>query len=340
MTGLGVGVAAAITILVAALAALVAGLAMVVVGLVQLNKSAKLRKAETRLIEEQDKAVKGLANEYRAAAEEAEALGFTISDAMSTHIRVTEISNGILEEAVKLIRGLDNEYVELLKELGELGIVLTEEQTDFIILTDLVEALNEEMSKGGKANLDLVAQQIIAIEDMGHAVSEETQAWLSKQEVIAGVNAELNEQIRLQDEIAGLTQGLVRQVTGGKISSSLMGLFQARAGLDIAGNPVSPEEADRLAEFYQRQLDKERDIRLGAQGVEGFAHGGDILGPTLLTSLATGRPYAVAGEAGPEKVVQAGGANHMTVEAFGEPMLDILGENMVARIRTAQGLNA
>ncbi|MCK9602274.1 MAG: phage tail tape measure protein, partial [Sphaerochaeta sp.] len=41
-------------------------------------------------------------------------------------------------------------------------------------------------------------------------------------------------------------------------------------------------------------------------GLKGYAAGGPILGPTLLTSLATMRPYAIAGEAGPEAVVPMG----------------------------------
>lgn len=40
-----------------------------------------------------------------------------------------------------------------------------------------------------------------------------------------------------------------------------------------------------------------------------YADGGPILGPTLLVSAATGRPYALAGEAGPEWVVPVRRAN-------------------------------
>ncbi len=46
--------------------------------------------------------------------------------------------------------------------------------------------------------------------------------------------------------------------------------------------------------------------------IEGYANGGPILGPTLLTSLSTGMPYAVAGEAGPEYVSPSRGGGGIT----------------------------
>ena len=41
--------------------------------------------------------------------------------------------------------------------------------------------------------------------------------------------------------------------------------------------------------------------------VKGYAQGGMITEPTLLSSLRTGKPYGIAGEAGPERIVPGGG---------------------------------
>ena len=43
-------------------------------------------------------------------------------------------------------------------------------------------------------------------------------------------------------------------------------------------------------------------------GLKRFARGGMITEPTLLSSLRTGRPYGIAGETGPERIVPRGGA--------------------------------
>ena len=48
---------------------------------------------------------------------------------------------------------------------------------------------------------------------------------------------------------------------------------------------------------------------LGSIGLPGFAEGGTISEPTLLYGLRSQRPYAIAGEAGVEHVVPAGGGS-------------------------------
>ncbi len=115
----------------------------------------------------------------------------------------------------------------------------------------------------------------------------------------------------------------VGQLTDEEVAADIRAIQKGRELPSEAQEPTEPEP------FDPSQL---------ARGVTRFAHGGPILGPTLLTNLASGRPYAIAGEAGPERVVPSTGTNQMTIEVLGEPVLDILGENLVARIRTSQGL--
>ena len=47
-------------------------------------------------------------------------------------------------------------------------------------------------------------------------------------------------------------------------------------------------------------------------GLKGFAKGGMITEPTLLSSIRTGRPYGIAGEAGPEPIGRGGGGQTIT----------------------------
>ncbi len=73
-----------------------------------------------------------------------------------------------------------------------------------------------------------------------------------------------------------------------------------------------------------------------------YATGGIISEPTLLTSIRTMRPYAVAGEAGPERVSPIGASRVMiTGNNFyvrQESDIDRIGESIVRKIRLTQGL--
>ncbi len=82
---------------------------------------------------------------------------------------------------------------------------------------------------------------------------------------------------------------------------------------------------------------------IGTPGTyETFQHGGVIPEPTLLTSLRTLRPYAIAGEAGPERVspmeslrVMITGNNFYVRQ---ESDIDRIGDSIVRKIRLTHGL--
>ncbi len=66
-------------------------------------------------------------------------------------------------------------------------------------------------------------------------------------------------------------------------------------------------------------------------GYQGFQHGGIIPEPTLLYGLRSMRPYAIAGEAGPERVSPMGSADiriyldgRVIAEKIGAPLVDII----------------
>jgi hypothetical protein len=59
----------------------------------------------------------------------------------------------------------------------------------------------------------------------------------------------------------------------------------------------------------QSGIDYENWAASSGGGIRAYANGGAILEPTLLSSLRTGRPYAIAGENGPERVVPGGGGD-------------------------------
>ncbi|KKL72010.1 hypothetical protein LCGC14_2089170, partial [marine sediment metagenome] len=71
----------------------------------------------------------------------------------------------------------------------------------------------------------------------------------------------------------------------------------------------------------------------------GFAHGGIIPEPTLLTSLRTMRPYAIAGERGPEPVGAVGFRTaNITLELDGRVIAQAIGKPLVDELRMRQAL--
>ena len=96
---------------------------------------------------------------------------------------------------------------------------------------------------------------------------------------------------------------------------------KARAGfVPTEENPVVPWEA------------------IQGDDLGSYANGGPILGPTILSSLRTGRPYAIAGESGPESVVPGGQRADIHVYLDGELLADKVGARLVDTIRIRQGI--
>jgi len=86
--------------------------------------------------------------------------------------------------------------------------------------------------------------------------------------------------------------------------------------------------------------EKEQGPIVIPHGVREYASGGPILGPTVLSSLRTGMPYAVAGERGPESVVPGGGYQtaNIVLEIDGVAFARVAGVPIVDEIRLKTGV--
>ena len=93
----------------------------------------------------------------------------------------------------------------------------------------------------------------------------------------------------------------------------------------FTGAPTSDMMGTNLIEYYLRELG-------------GYQHGGTIREPTLLTSLRTMRPYAVAGEAGVEHITPGGKAINIFVELDGRIIAQAIGQPLVDEIRLRTGI--
>ncbi len=74
---------------------------------------------------------------------------------------------------------------------------------------------------------------------------------------------------------------------------------------------------------------------------KGFQHGGIIPEPTLLYGLKSRRPYAIAGEAGPERVVPSGGGYqtaNIIIQLDGRTLAQAIGQPLVDTIRVRTGV--
>lgn len=140
---------------------------------------------------------------------------------------------------------------------------------------------------------------------------------------------------KLTASVEGLS-GAYRQLQ----SFTGRGLFAgAVAGLEERkGRPLRTGEISHLYEtLYDPESVAERmGISEEQLELEQFQHGGTINEPTLLTSLRTMRPYAIAGEKGKEHVVPDGGGSRMVnifVELDGRVIAKAIGQPLVDELR-------
>ena len=93
----------------------------------------------------------------------------------------------------------------------------------------------------------------------------------------------------------------------------------------FTGAATSDMMGTNLIEYYLHELG-------------GYQHGGTIREPTLLTSLRTMRPYAVAGEAGVEYITPGGKTINIFVELDGRIIAQAIGQPLVDEIRLRTGI--
>lgn len=114
-------------------------------------------------------------------------------------------------------------------------------------------------------------------------------------------------------------------------------LFGGGAAGDTYAGGVSAEQRREQASAARFSEEQRRKVALRGK-LGAYQHGGPILGPTLLSSLRTGRPYAVAGEAGPESVVPGGRTINLYIEIDGQVFASAIGVPLVEEIRLKTGV--
>ncbi|MDV2988576.1 MAG: phage tail tape measure protein [Dehalogenimonas sp.] len=157
------------------------------------------------------------------------------------------------------------------------------------------------------------------------------------------------------DFVTGLVNGAIDMING------LINLINKIPGVDIPNLDKIDQATDKInkytesvygmptAEIAPTVLNEEA-LAVGVTKSDQeramlklYADGGPIVGPTLLSSLSTGKPYAIAGEAGPEWVGPAGGGGghktaNIVVQLDGRTIAKALGQPLVDLIRVKTGI--
>jgi len=132
---------------------------------------------------------------------------------------------------------------------------------------------------------------------------------------------------RIEKEQAGLDAAFKRRLQ--KLKDQLEAKIETEEASLQATQERLDKEEDALRRYYRDALEQERlyleALRIMREEYEEYGapvyhsgeswwrdllpwqHGGVIKEPTLLTSMRTGMPYAIAGEAGPERISPMGG---------------------------------
>ncbi len=323
------GLGASFTALLIPIGLLIAAFAVLGTGLVLLAshklKVAELTRLNAQATEEYTKMLAGEANGYSA----------------------------VLEKQIKLYESFGN----LTKAQRESLAVLKER---LITIKAEEEALKAEEATQARVAANMaVSQQQVAIINAQNIASYQLladEARKARQELDAAMNVKFGMPADIANMLehaksVGATEAMLAQFQGpetaqgwANIRVMLASLIQGLAGqagtnrerqlaLDMAaaGNTLQ-EILDALG--YSNVGELSEAIGLGTLGIPGFARGGLIPEPTLLTSLRTMRPYAIAGEAGPERVVPGSGSGNGKVnitvlldsrilaEALNQPMVD------------------
>lgn len=207
------------------------------------------------------------------------------------------------KESVETIQGLNDEMApaDVMARISELG---------------------QEISPDGVLGKGLSEAQAI-LEDKNNALMAQTGIVSGLKDEIAGYEAEIE---NINDAIETISSQWDRAIAAQKAAVESLGntIDDTKAKLDylqtgkwsgdeinMPGTIISGDQ--RRTDLNKDNYTEHKSFDKGYYYVPRFANGGDIPEPTLLYGLKSMRPYALAGEAGPEKVVPAGKTADKTV---------------------------
>jgi len=269
-----------------------------------------------------------LANEELADEERAriEARIEAIEDANLEEQILLERNNAI--KAAKMDTYYKDEISKVESNAADKISKLEENKNEEIKLVE--EQLDEELALLEEQRLEKISMMEEALSDYERHLSERKSA------LDTALADELQSYQKWAEEM---------QAISGSIGDPILQLAFAQKyneAMEAAGQEDKkidlPDVADSVDQSY---VDRARAIATGGD-IVAYASGGPILGPTLLTRLSDMKPYAIAGEAGPESVVPHGGFQtaNITLNLDSRTIAQVLGARLVNDIRISQGIRS
>lgn len=215
----------------------------------------------------------------------AQAMSQAITDALSTVSEKATLTSQLAATAfenIKLRMGETGNQSDLLNaQFQSLNIQLNS-QTDIIAL---VEKAYQDMSDAkGTASVEAVKLEL--------QLESERKKYLELKAAIDDTNQSLKKQAYFEAALASGNKKKINEAANVRaVDASLGGHY------DTGGTWVSAGPGGEYDDLSQDQIDNWTKTN-----IPGFANGGIINKPVLLSDLSTGVPVGVAGEAGPEAI--------------------------------------
>ena len=263
----------------------------------------------------------------------------------------------ILPTLLKMLAMLKVAFLALMTPIGGLiaglalvaiGITaLISRQKEYDRIREESLKVQEEWQKAlaGEANqyLELAMANIKARAAMG-ALTEAELAW--KEAIVAAIEeqekqlATTNSQTTAMDKLRAATKRYYASLPKAKaISATFRSPEQrARFAAEAAEWEAKATEHAAAGELNAAAFAAQQAASMQTR-LQQFGHGGLIEEPTLLTSMRTMKPYAVAGEAGPERISPMGTEQMMTIiqELDGKRISKTIMPYVVGEIRLRTG---
>jgi uncharacterized membrane protein len=198
--------------------------------------------------------------------------------------------------------------------------LIKNKQTEALV-TEHQLKVTEALTEAQNGNTDALYDAITAAKEAGMAIDEQTQAWYEGQTALKQYEIDYAEYIKKVKEAEEAERQLRREIELKNKAMFSGALQQAFPGGIPEGDLVS------IARDYYGYK--------GGNPYDKYASGGPINEPTLLYGMSSRRVYAMAGEAGPERVVSGrnDGIEQHNIYLNGEYLYSYITEKINNNIR-------
>ncbi len=270
----------------------------------------------------------GMAERHGAVANQAQLMAQAITGALDTVTQKLDLTAQIAQARFDLLKA----------KMGETGNQSTLLKAQLEMLQAQLQAQNDKVAVVTEAYNRMKAAK-------GEAAAETQKLYLQllqEQKAQVDLQNAITETTKKLQEQTEAAAGWVRGLDG--VLKKIAEITDEYTAIQYEGGVVKYSNKSKSNPWREKGYTVERTSTGGYIAVPKWANGGVLTRPTLLTDLATMRPVAIAGEAGPEVVAPAaalagvGGGMNITVNVYGSVGVKDIAEQLVREIRLRTGL--